>query len=39
MGEVKLTYEELATILAQIEVSLNPRSHTPFPKDLEGLEV
>ena len=39
VGEVKLTYEELATTLAQIEVCLNSRPLTSLPEDSEGLEV
>ena len=39
VGEVKLTYEELATTLAQIEACLNSRPLTPMPEDSEGLEV
>ena len=39
VGEVKLTFEELATTLAQIEACLYSRPLTPLPNDSEGLEV
>ena len=38
-GETKLTYEELATTLSQIEACLNSRLLNPLPEDPEGLEV
>ena len=39
VGEVKLTYEELSTILAQIEVCLNSCPLTPFPDAPDTTEV
>ena len=39
VGEAKLTYEELATTLAQIEACLNSRPLIPLPDDSEGLEA
>ena len=38
-GEVKLTYEELATTLAQIEACLNSKLLIPLPESSEALEV
>ena len=39
VGEAKLTYEELATTLTQIEACLNSRPLTPLPDESEGIEV
>ena len=39
VGEVKLTYKELATTLAQINACLNSRPLTPLLNDSEGLDV
>ena len=38
-GEVKLTYEELSTVMAQIEACLNRRPLILLPSDKEGIEV
>ncbi|XP_075990327.1 uncharacterized protein LOC142985980 [Anticarsia gemmatalis] len=39
IGDQKLTYEELATILAQIEACLNSRPLGPMSEDPEDLDV
>ena len=39
VGEVKLTFEELATVLAQIEACLNSRPLAPLTTDDDGVEV
>ena len=39
VGEARLTYEELTTILAQIEACLNSRPFTPLPDPSDSLEV
>ena len=38
-GDVKLTFEELTTVVAQIEACLNSRPLVPLASDGEGLEV
>ena len=39
VGNTKLTFEELTTILAQIESCLNNRPLTPLPHDDDGIEA
>ena len=39
IGEVRLTYEEMATVLAQVEACLNSRPLTPLPEPSDGMEA
>ena len=39
LGNVKLTYEELSTLLIQIEACLNSRPLTPIADDDDGIEA
>ena len=39
MGKVKLTYEELSTVLAQIEACLNSRPLVALPHPEDRIEV
>ena len=39
LGDVKLTYEELSTLLSQIEACLNSRPLVPLPNDDDGIEA
>ena len=39
LGDVRLTYEELSTLLTQIEACLNSRPLVPLPNDDDGIEA
>ena len=39
VGDERLTYEELAMVLTQIETCLNSRPLTPLPEPDDGLEA
>ena len=39
VGDVKLTYEELSTLLAEIEACLNSRPLVPLPNDDDGIDA
>ena len=39
VGDARLTYEELATVLTQIEACLNSRPLAALPEPDDGLEV
>ena len=39
LGDVKLTYEELSTLLTEIEVCLNRRPLIPLSNDDDGIEA
>ena len=39
VGDVRLTFAKLATILAQVETCLNSRTLTPLPQPEDGIEV
>ncbi|XP_055622951.1 uncharacterized protein LOC129766445 [Toxorhynchites rutilus septentrionalis] len=39
VGNVNLAYEDLLTLLAQVEMCLNSRPFTPIPEDPSDLEV
>ena len=39
LGDTKLTYEELATLLGQIESCLNSRPLVPLNNDEDGIEA
>ena len=39
VGDVRLKFEELATILAQVETCLNSTPLTPLPQPEDGIEV
>ena len=39
LGDVKMTYEEFSTLLAQIEACLNSRPLTPLSNDPDDLQA
>ena len=39
LGDVRLTYEELSTLLTQIEACLNSRPLAPIVNDDDGIEA
>ena len=39
VGDARLMFEELATILAQVEMCLNSTPLTPLPQPEDGIEV
>ncbi len=39
LGEVKLTYEEMSTVLSQIEACLNSRPLVPLNNEDDGIEA
>ncbi len=39
LGEVKLTYQEMSTVLSQIEACLNSRPLVPLNNEDDGIEA